>query len=219
MQTLSKFLLCGLLGFAALGAQAETRAVIDTNMGQIRLSLDEQKAPKSVENFVNYANKGFYNGTIFHRVMDGFMIQGGGFYNLTGTVAFDPKAQTGSVDVRIPVSSLNTGNARFDEHLKSADLFNAAQYPEMRFQSSKWHFKGNKVSSVEGTLTLLGQTHPVTLKATKFNCYNSPMLKTEVCGGDFETVIDRSKWGMNYLVAAGMSKNVKLNIQIEAAKQ
>lgn len=79
MQTLSKFLLCGLLGFAALGAQAETRAVIDTNMGQIRLSLDEQKAPKSVANFVNYANKGFYNGTIFHRVMDGFMIQGGGF--------------------------------------------------------------------------------------------------------------------------------------------
>lgn len=79
MQTLSKCLLAGLLGFAALGAQAETRAVIDTNMGQIRLSLDEQKAPKSVENFVNYANKGFYNGTIFHRVMDGFMIQGGGF--------------------------------------------------------------------------------------------------------------------------------------------
>ena len=79
MQTLSKCLLAGLLGFAALGAQAETRAVIDTNMGQIRLSLDEQKAPKSVANFVNYANKGFYNGTIFHRVMDGFMIQGGGF--------------------------------------------------------------------------------------------------------------------------------------------
>ncbi len=38
-----------------------------------------KKAPKSVANFVNYANKGFYNGTIFHRVMDGFMIQGGGF--------------------------------------------------------------------------------------------------------------------------------------------
>ena len=79
MQTLSKFLLCGLLGFAALGAQAETRAVIDTNMGQIRLTLDEQKAPKTVANFVSYADKGFYNGTIFHRVMDGFMIQGGGF--------------------------------------------------------------------------------------------------------------------------------------------
>ena len=74
MQTLSKCLLAGLLGFAAMGGQAETRAVIDTNMGQIRLSLDEQKAPKSVANFVNYANKGFYNGTIFHRVMDGFMI-------------------------------------------------------------------------------------------------------------------------------------------------
>ena len=45
------------------------------------------------------------------------------------------------------------------------------------------------------------------------------MLKTEVCGGDFETVIDRTQWGMNYLVNAGMTKNVKLDIQIEAAKQ
>ena len=45
------------------------------------------------------------------------------------------------------------------------------------------------------------------------------MLKAEVCGGDFETTIDRTKWGMDYLVSAGMSKNVKLNIQIEAAKQ
>ena len=65
----------------------------------------------------------------------------------------------------------------------------------------------------------MGKTHPVTLKATKFNCYQSPMLKTEVCGGDFETVIDRTQWGMNYLVNAGMTKNVKLDIQIEAAKQ
>ena len=58
MQTLSKFLLCGLIGFAALGAQAETRAIIDTNMGQIRLTLDEQKATKTLPNFVSYANKG-----------------------------------------------------------------------------------------------------------------------------------------------------------------
>ena len=79
MNTVSKILLGSLMGIAALQAQAETRAVIDTNMGNIELSLDEQKAPKTVANFVNYANKGFYNGTIFHRVIDGFMIQGGGF--------------------------------------------------------------------------------------------------------------------------------------------
>lgn len=47
--------------------------------GVITLELDEAKAPKTVENFMNYVNKGHYDGTIFHRVMDGFMVQGGGF--------------------------------------------------------------------------------------------------------------------------------------------
>ena len=64
---------------AAFNAQAETRAVIETNMGNINLSLDETKAPKTVANFVSYARKGFYDNTVFHRVIDGFMIQGGGF--------------------------------------------------------------------------------------------------------------------------------------------
>lgn len=64
---------------APLAAQAETHAVIETNMGNINLVLDETKAPKTVANFVNYARKGFYDNTVFHRVIDGFMIQGGGF--------------------------------------------------------------------------------------------------------------------------------------------
>ena len=64
---------------AAFNAQAETHAVIETNMGNISLSLDETKAPKTVANFVSYARKGFYDNTVFHRVIDGFMIQGGGF--------------------------------------------------------------------------------------------------------------------------------------------
>ena len=50
-----------------------------TSAGTIVIELDAKKAPKSVENFMGYVNSGFYNGTIFHRVIDGFMIQGGGF--------------------------------------------------------------------------------------------------------------------------------------------
>lgn len=60
-------------------ALAETRAVINTNLGAITVALDEQKAPQTVANFSRYAHQGFYNGTVFHRVIDGFMIQGGGF--------------------------------------------------------------------------------------------------------------------------------------------
>ena len=53
--------------------------VLTTNHGQITLELDADKAPKTVENFLNYVKSGHYDGTIFHRVIDGFMIQGGGF--------------------------------------------------------------------------------------------------------------------------------------------
>lgn len=51
---------------------------IETSMGEICLELDAKKAPKTVENFLSYVNAGHYDGTIFHRVIDGFMIQGGG---------------------------------------------------------------------------------------------------------------------------------------------
>ncbi|EED36213.1 peptidylprolyl isomerase [Luminiphilus syltensis NOR5-1B] len=50
-----------------------------TTFGDLTLSLDGEKAPKTVENFLNYVRSGFYDGTIFHRVIDNFMIQGGGF--------------------------------------------------------------------------------------------------------------------------------------------
>lgn len=51
---------------------------IETSMGEIEIELDAEKAPKTVENFLSYVNSGHYDGTIFHRVIDGFMIQGGG---------------------------------------------------------------------------------------------------------------------------------------------
>ncbi len=53
--------------------------IFTTNHGQFTVELDAEKAPKTVENFLSYVNDGHYNGTIFHRVIEGFMIQGGGF--------------------------------------------------------------------------------------------------------------------------------------------
>jgi peptidyl-prolyl cis-trans isomerase B (cyclophilin B) len=53
--------------------------ILHTNKGDITLELDNEKAPLTVKNFLEYVNSGFYNGTIFHRVIDNFMIQGGGF--------------------------------------------------------------------------------------------------------------------------------------------
>ncbi|WP_348650924.1 peptidylprolyl isomerase [Parendozoicomonas sp. Alg238-R29] len=53
--------------------------VMDTSMGKIEIALNQEKAPITVKNFLDYTNSGFYNDTIFHRVIKGFMIQGGGF--------------------------------------------------------------------------------------------------------------------------------------------
>ncbi len=53
--------------------------ILKTNFGDIKIALHADKAPKTVENFLNYVKSGFYDNTIFHRVIDGFMIQGGGF--------------------------------------------------------------------------------------------------------------------------------------------
>ena len=53
--------------------------VLHTNFGDITIKMFEQEAPNTVKNFLEYANAGFFNGTIFHRVIDGFMVQGGGF--------------------------------------------------------------------------------------------------------------------------------------------
>ena len=136
-----------------------------------------------------------------------------------GTVEFDRAAKTGKVDISIDVTSVNSGTPQFDKHLQSADLFDAAKHPTIKFVSDKFSFNGDKVSEVSGQLTLLGKTAPVTLKATQFNCYDSPMLKREVCGGDFEATIDRTQWGMNYGVDWGFSKNVRLVVQVEAVKQ
>jgi len=64
---------------AATCAHAAVKAEIKTSAGTIALELDETKAPITVKNFVEYAKSGFYEGTVFHRVIKGFMIQGGGF--------------------------------------------------------------------------------------------------------------------------------------------
>lgn len=71
---------CLLFAFGGRALAEDNPVVrIKTNLGDIIVELDPQRAPKTVENFLSYVRSGHYNGTIFHRVIDGFMIQGGGF--------------------------------------------------------------------------------------------------------------------------------------------
>ena len=143
----------------------------------------------------------------------------GNFTELSGVVDYNPQAKTGFVGITIPVATLQTNFSTFTNHLKGKDFFNAAQYPSAYFKSTKWHFDGDKPSKIEGELTLLGKTNPVTLTATKFGCYDNPILQAKSCGGDFTTTIDRTQWGMDTYAQFADMKHVKLDIQIEAYKK
>jgi polyisoprenoid-binding protein YceI len=142
----------------------------------------------------------------------------GRFDQKSGTITLDTAAKTGQVDIVIETGSINTGTAPFDGHLKSKDFFNSEAFPQATFKSTKVNFDGDKVSSVDGSLTLLGQSRPVTLKATGYGCYDHPRLKRQVCGGDFETTIQRADFGMTYGLP-GIPNDIKLVIQVEAVRQ
>jgi polyisoprenoid-binding protein YceI len=143
----------------------------------------------------------------------------GRFDRKEGEVLLDRAARTGKAEITIDTGSIDTGVPPLDSHLKGKDFFNAAEAPVVKFVGDKFVFNGNKVSTVEGNLTMLGKTRPVTLTASNFNCYLNPLLKREVCGGDFETTIARSQWGMDYGLDFGLPDNIRLLIQIEAVKQ
>lgn len=97
--------------------------IFETNQGNFKVKLDSEKAPKTVENFLKYVDDGFYNGTIFHRVIKGFMIQGGGFTpdlnQKTTRAPIKNEANNGLLNKRGTLAMART----MDPHSASAQFF------------------------------------------------------------------------------------------------
>ncbi|HMN57025.1 MAG TPA: YceI family protein [Ottowia sp.] len=167
----------------------------------------------------NYALDADHTYATFAIDHNGASVNRARFDEVAGSVRFDPVARAGALDLYVQVASVYSGSRGFDEHLLSPDLFDATKFPTMRFVSERLVFDGERLIEVPGQLTLLGRTQPVTLKARQFRCYANARAKTEACGGDFEAVIDRTQWGMNYLVDKGMPKTVRITATIEAFRQ
>ena len=167
---------------------------------------------------VTYAVDPTHTSVTWEALHFGTSTNRGRFDKKEGKIEIDRAAKTGKVDITIDMASITTGVAPFDGHLKSKDFFDVATHPTARFQASGFTFDGTQVTAVKGTLTMLGKTQPVELKASRFNCYDNPMLKREVCGGDFEATIQRSLFGSTYGLP-GIPDNVRLLVQVEAVKQ
>lgn len=149
----------------------------------------------------------------------GFATMRGRFDRATGKLTIDHTAKTGSIEISIPTATVNTGDTdrgsrprTRDEHLKNADFFNVSEFPTITYKSTKVVFKGDNPATVEGNLTLLGVTKPVTLTVERWKC--GPDIRTQgkryQCGGNATGAFKRSEFGMKYGLPTAIGDEVKL---------
>lgn len=148
----------------------------------------------------------------------GISLWRGKFNKTSGTIVLDRAAKTGTVDITIDAASLDFGHDKMNDHAKGKDMFNVEKFPTATYKGKSIKFNGDTPVAVEGELTLLGVTKPVTLAINKFKCIQHPMFKREACGADASGTFNRADFGLDYGVKMGFSPEVKLAIQVEALK-
>ena len=147
----------------------------------------------------------------------GFSTMRGTFDSSSGKITLDPAGKSGSIEITIDATSIDTGHAKRDEHLKSEEFFNVAKFPTLAYKAGKLKFDGDKLTGADGELTLLGVTKPVSLTVTSFHCGPHPMNKKQVCGANATASIKRSEFGMTTYVPA-VGDEVKISIEVEAVR-
>ena len=136
----------------------------------------------------------------------------------SGTVTVDTAAQTGTVDVKMDMKSIDFGQEKLNEHAKGAEIFDTEKFPTASYTGKLVSFKNGAPTEVDGSLTLHGVTKPVKLKITQFLCKPNPMSKKETCGADASGKFSREEFGVSYGKAYGFKQDVEIQIQIEAVK-
>ncbi|WP_119719348.1 YceI family protein [Cognatilysobacter tabacisoli] len=138
------------------------------------------------------------------------------FGQVDGVINYDPQnVGQSSVNVTIPLAGLDTRVAKFDEHLRSADFFDAAKFPTITFKSTRVEAAGDRKLRVFGDLTIKGITKPAVLDVTINKIGEQPMAKRPAAGFDASTVIKRSDFGVDKY-APNVSDEVTITITTEA---
>ena len=177
----------------------------------------------------NYIIDPFHTVPYFDIDHLGFATMRGRFDRATGKFSIDRAAKTASVELEIPTATVNSGDTdksggrprTRDEHLKNADFFNVQEFPTMTFKSTKVVFKGDEPASIEGNLTMLGVTRPVTLTLERWKCGSDIRTqgKRYQCGGNATGAFKRSEFGMKYGLPAAVGDEVKLWMSFYGFKQ
>jgi polyisoprenoid-binding protein YceI len=159
--------------------------------------------------------------TVPHFEIDhlGFATMRGRFDKPIGKFTIDRAAKTATLEVVIQTATVSTGDPERDgrprtrdEHLRSPDFFNVAEFPTMTYRATSVKFKGDDPDVIEGNLTLLGVTKPVQLKIERWRCGPDPRTqgKRYQCGGNITGAFKRSEHGMNIYLPTALGDEVKL---------
>lgn len=148
----------------------------------------------------------------------------GRFGKTSGKFMLDRAAKKASIELSVETASIDTGDnvrgsrprAR-DEHLRTADFFNVQEFPHMTYKSTNVKFAGDNPSEIDGQLTLVGVTRPLTLKVDRWVCKDNPNSKKPMCGGNASGAFKRSDFGMKFAIP-NVGDEIKLFIEVEAYK-
>ena len=139
------------------------------------------------------------------------------FGQADGTIVYDAEnIAASSVEVTLPMSGMSSHVGAFDDHLRSAELFDVANFPQATFKSTKVEAAGEGKLSITGDLTIKGVTQPVVLAATINKVADHPMSGQPTAGFDATTTIKRSDFGLG-LYAPAVSDEVQIRITTEAS--
>ncbi|KAF1687250.1 polyisoprenoid-binding protein [Pseudoxanthomonas broegbernensis] len=139
------------------------------------------------------------------------------FGDVDGTLVYDADdLAASSVNVTLPLSGLEAFSAKFNEHLRAADFFDAAKYPAATFKSTRVEAAGENKLKVTGDLTIKGVTKPVVLDVTLNKAADHPMSKAPTIGFDATATISRTEFGVG-AYAPHVGDEVTLRITTEAS--
>ena len=142
----------------------------------------------------------------------------GKFTQFAGSITVDRDDLTkSSAEATIQISSVDTGTQKRDDHLRSADFFDAAKYPTMSFKSKSWKKTGENTFDVTGDLTLKDVTKEVVLKVSLLG-FGPGMGGTQLSGWEATTTIDKKQWNVKdpAMLDAALGDDVTITINIEA---
>ena len=166
---------------------------------------------------VDYKIDPTHTATVFSWNHFGFSTPSANFTDIQGTIKIDnAKPANSSVEVTIPLSSVNTNVPALDKEFQEEAWFNAAKYPNITFKSTKVETTDSKNFKITGDLTVKGVTKPVVLDAVLNKKAPHPMTKLDTVGFNATTSFDRSAFGIAAYVP-NVGDKISVNITTEAS--